>query len=92
MDKAPILKNKYQEQNFGRNMEGKDHFNEISGDKKNRINSRVIIIKEQSCHNNKRNSSWRKKRPVDHWNKTEDPNVNTHNHRHLIFDNDAKIC
>lgn len=30
-DKAPISKNKYQEQNFGRNTEGKDSFNELSG-------------------------------------------------------------
>ena len=32
---------------------------------------------------------WHKNRPVDHWNKIEDPNLSTSNFSHLIFNKGA---
>jgi hypothetical protein len=38
----------------------------------------------------KTGSYWRRDRPEDHWNRIEDPEMNSHTYGHLIFDKGAK--
>jgi hypothetical protein len=44
---------------------------------------RAIVIKTEW--------NWYSDRQVDHWNRTEDPEMNLHSYGHLIFDKEAKI-
>jgi hypothetical protein len=53
-----------------------------------------VITKQNKTNKqtNKKNPAWYwyRDRQVDQWNRTEDPEINPHTCRHLMFDKEAK--